>query len=115
MKKENQATTVDQLPTHFVFHHDAGHGWLEVTASTLSLLKLQDQVTGFSYQQNGKVYLEEDLDAIVFAKAYLLYTGKKEDDFVYFNSLVTGVYDGHSSFIRHYNRYEKPFTLSPIF
>lgn len=106
MKTKEQKTSMRQMPAQFVFHHDGGHGWLEVPASTVTLLNLQGKISGFSYQHNEKIYLEEDLDLFVFAKAYLLRVGRAPDDFRYFNSLLTEVYDGDYSPIRNYTHYE---------
>lgn len=50
----------------YVFHEDAGHGWLEVPRAELAELGVLGEVSQFSYQKGDKVYLEEDCDAAVF-------------------------------------------------
>lgn len=55
----------------YVFHMDAGHGWLAVKRAELISLGIIDKVSSYSYQSvSGKtVYLEEDCDAPLFYKA----------------------------------------------
>ena len=60
----------------FVFYSDSGHGWLEVDREDLIELSLEKEITGFSYQDGEKVYLEEDCDAPLFVKVYELKYGK---------------------------------------
>lgn len=47
----------------YIFHTDAGHGWLEVDKDELELFGIADKVSSYSYKQGNKVYLEEDCDA----------------------------------------------------
>ena len=49
---------------------DAGHGWLSVAKSDLKFLGIEKKISGFSYQNGSRAYLEEDCDAGVFVKAY---------------------------------------------
>ena len=42
---------------------DAGHSWYAVRRTTISCLGLLDKISGFSYQKDKMVYLEEDYDA----------------------------------------------------
>lgn len=51
------------------FISDPGHGWLKVKRSELVRLGIDQQITGYSYQRGGDVYLEEDYDAELFIKA----------------------------------------------
>ena len=51
------------------FHTDPGHGWLETKRQDLEALQIQDQISGYSYQVRGKVYLEEDCDAGIYLAA----------------------------------------------
>ena len=51
----------------FIFHTDAGHGWLEVPKTLAKALDIR--ISPFSYEDNEYYYLEEDLDAGVFTKA----------------------------------------------
>lgn len=53
------------------FHTDPGHGWLEVTASMAQqfLREKYRQISRYSYQLNGVLFLEEDCDAPLFFNA----------------------------------------------
>lgn len=51
------------------FHTDPGHGWLEVSRSDLAELGIAASVTPYSYQDAGRVYLEEDCDASLYLEA----------------------------------------------
>ena len=53
----------------YLFIHDPGHGWLVVPEAELKKLNIADKISGFSYRNAGKAYLEEDSDFGVFAKA----------------------------------------------
>lgn len=53
----------------YVFHEDAGHGWLEVTRKELIDLGILNKVSSCSYQHGLLVYLEEDCDAALFINA----------------------------------------------
>lgn len=55
-------------PKQYTFHYDAGHGWLEVPKEDVEELGIE--VSSASYSDGKNVYLEEDLDAQTFAKAY---------------------------------------------
>ena len=61
----------------YVFHEDAGHGWLQVPVSQLSILGIANKVTGYSYQNLDTAYLEEDLDYTIFTNAWEAKTGIK--------------------------------------
>lgn len=54
----------------FKFISDPGHGWIEVPRKLLVLLNISDKISGFSYQDAHKVYLEEDRDASFFLNAF---------------------------------------------
>jgi hypothetical protein len=45
------------------FYSDAGHGWVGVKRDLINKLGIADKISGYSYQKNDKVYLEEDCDA----------------------------------------------------
>lgn len=47
-------------------HIDPGHGWLEVPAAELETLGILPKVSGYSYQKDGMVYLEEDCDLSLY-------------------------------------------------
>ena len=50
-------------------HDDPGHGWLEVDRAELHKLGIADKISGYSYQHEDKVFLEEDCDITLFLKA----------------------------------------------
>lgn len=54
----------------FTFYTDSGHGWLEVPVQLCIELGLQGKISGYSYRNFDKLYLEEDCDASVFIEAY---------------------------------------------
>ena len=54
----------------FTFHHDGGHGYLEVSYDLLKYLGIDQHVSGYSYLRDKRVYLEEDMDASLFIYAY---------------------------------------------
>jgi hypothetical protein len=45
------------------FYSDPGHGWLSVSRKTLEKYIDPKLVSTYSYQRNGRVFLEEDRDA----------------------------------------------------
>jgi len=53
----------------YIFHTDAGHGWLAVKRAELKALNILDQISSFSYQRGETVYLEEDCDYSIFINA----------------------------------------------
>ena len=53
----------------YIFHTDAGHGWLEVHKDELKLFGIADKISNYSYKRGDKVYLEEDCDAGLFINA----------------------------------------------
>ena len=81
----------------FSFHHDGGHGWLQVPEQSLKNLGIEHYVSRHSYLKDEQVYLEEDQDASLFIAAYKAKHGKQPDWFDYFE-------DGQSK-IRDYDRY----------
>ena len=48
---------------------DPGHGWIRVPRAELDALGIASQVSKYSYQQGGWVYLEEDCDAGLWISA----------------------------------------------
>jgi hypothetical protein len=54
----------------FKFYSDAAHGWLAVKYQLLIDLGCAEEITSYSYQRGGTVYLEEDQDAGTFVRAY---------------------------------------------
>lgn len=57
------------MAKQYIFHTDPGHGWLAVKRSELQRLGIEDQISAYSYQRGGTVYLEEDSDAYKFIQA----------------------------------------------
>lgn len=58
----------------FTFHTDPGHGWLQVAVKDLAAFGLsEDDFTAYSPVSDGYIYLEEDMDAPKFARAYKLH------------------------------------------
>jgi hypothetical protein len=53
----------------FAFYSDAGHGWLEVPKALIKELGIAEEISGYSYERGLYVYLEEDCDFSVFARA----------------------------------------------
>jgi len=63
----------------YVYHHDPGHGWLEVCTAELIRLGIEGDITPYSYRGTGGLsvrygfddlsYLEEDCDMAVFCDA----------------------------------------------
>jgi hypothetical protein len=77
----------------FTFHYDAGHGWLEVSKDVLPTVGLTEgDFSSCSYKNANNLYLEEDMDAHTFVKAWEIKHGdikvKQRDN-------------GNSSFIRN--------------
>ena len=66
---KNQARIKELRRTPHTFHTDTGHGWLEVTHQDLIILDIMGSITGFSYRDGDKVYLEEDQDAGTYINA----------------------------------------------
>jgi len=48
---------------------DPGHGWIEVPRDEITALGIAYQVSKYSYQNGGWVYLEEDCDAGLWISA----------------------------------------------
>ncbi len=79
------------------FYEDARHGWLAVKRKELIELGIIDQISKYSYQKGGTVYLEEDRDLTIFIKAL----EKNDITYGYKNSYKD------TSPIRSYNYFEK--------
>jgi len=55
----------------FNFYFDAAHGWLAVPMSQAAAVGLTEgDFTAYSYRQGDMLYLEEDLDAMIFVRAW---------------------------------------------
>ena len=56
----------------FKFFSDPGHGWLRVDVASAQAVGLEpSNFSQFSYQWGHWLYLEEDMDASTFVKAYM--------------------------------------------
>ena len=84
------------------FHYDAEHEWLEVSnAQMMKIDILLNQISSFSYVDNGVYYLEGDCDAELFirtARDQGIDVQWKEKD------------DGERSFIQSL----KPIEIKPV-
>lgn len=85
----------------FNYHADSSHGWLAVKIDLIQELGIADKISQYSYIRGNTVYLEEDVDAVLFHKAYTAKHGQYETE--------TKYYDRRSP-IRSY----KPFTPDKI-
>jgi len=59
------------LTSEHTYLTDAGHGWLSVTLRELKILGIENDISDYSYQSGGEVYLEHDFDAPLFENAML--------------------------------------------
>ena len=50
-------------------YEDPKHAWGKVPKKKLEELGILDQITSFSYERNGYLYLEEDCDLPLFIEA----------------------------------------------
>jgi hypothetical protein len=57
------------MKRELLFTSDPGHGWLEVPRAELEKLGILKEITSFSYELGGEVFLEEDQDAGTYLKA----------------------------------------------
>jgi len=56
----------------FKFFSDPGHGWLRVDIQSAASVGLEpSSFSPYSYQRAHWLYLEEDVDASTFVKAYM--------------------------------------------
>lgn len=61
----------------FTLYYDAGHGWLAVTEAEAAQVGLvEGDFTHYSYKFGDTLYLEEDLDASVFIRAWEIERGE---------------------------------------
>ncbi len=50
-------------------YDDPAHGWLRVKKTELVALKIEEKITGYSYERGDYAYLEEDRDKHTFLDA----------------------------------------------
>lgn len=62
----------DPHTAQLVFYADPGHAWLAVPLNALEDLKIAEDISQYSYQSKSGdvVYLEEDMDAGTFIRAF---------------------------------------------
>ena len=76
----NQTNMIDQINatedrikmlknTNHNYWYDGGHGWIEVMKEDLIMLQIANKISGYSYQDENKAYLEEDCDAGIYFRA----------------------------------------------
>ena len=82
----------------FTFHHDNGHGWIECPMSVLKELDIDEWISGSSYINEGRVYLEEDMDGALFYEAYRVKKNKRP-------CLLDKFHQVPGCFIRNFNRF----------
>lgn len=75
---------------------DPGHAWLIVQVHQLTDLKIEHDISHYSYQHGKEVFLEEDSDAPKFIRA-MASNGIKV--------ITTDTYTDRPSHIRTYNSY----------
>jgi hypothetical protein len=67
--ERNQDRIKELRKTPHTFHSDPGHAWLEVRHQDLIILDIMGSISGYSYRDGAKVYLEEDQDAGIYTQA----------------------------------------------
>jgi hypothetical protein len=83
----------------YVFYGDPSHAWLKVPRKDLAELKIEKQITHYSFIYGDYVYLEEDLDAYTFLAAAAINA---------WDLKIVEKYTDKSSKIRSYRSYEVP-------
>jgi len=58
------------MPKKFLFYVDPGHGYLRVPLALLEELGITKLISNYSTKSVRYAFLEEDLDAVTFSKAY---------------------------------------------
>jgi len=53
----------------YKFFQDPGHGWVEVPIAELRRLKIDGDISPYSYRNGHMAYLEEDCDASAWIEA----------------------------------------------
>jgi hypothetical protein len=99
LKNEGKYMECKKIVFNIIFHYDCGHGWAEVPLEELSLLGISDKISGCSYKNMDKVYLEEDCDLSEYCKAL-----KMHFPGISFNWVEK--WDGDRSIIRSYMHYK---------
>ena len=84
---------------NYTFHSDPGHAWMQVTKQEIVDLGIAHNISTYSYEKCGMVYLEEDCDACKFMAAR-----SKEGNPVK-PTQITESHTGTQSIIRNYPKY----------
>lgn len=84
-----------------VFHTDSEYGWLQVPKALLERFGIEKKISGFSFQRDGFVYLEEDHDAPTFICAVFSSAVERQ---IFLNA-VPEKYTDEEAPIRSYDRY----------
>ena len=63
----------------YKFIQDAGHGWLQVPKEAVKGLGILPLVSNYSHEDATHFYLEEDMDATIFEKAFKMSFGVSPD------------------------------------
>ena len=90
-----------------LWHSDCGHAWLEVDKDILKKLGISNKISRFSYENNGKAFLEEDCDAHIFFEYYFGQSEwfKNEQYLKIAQNIDEKNYSGEAP-IRNYNEYK---------
>lgn len=70
----------------FTYLEDPGHGYLIVTLEELEFFGLEEEISPFSFMSSSFIYLEEDLDAVLFVNKFKNRYGYFEYDTKHENS-----------------------------
>jgi len=89
----------------FEFYSDPSHGWLKVPKQLLHILGIAHNISHYSYDKNGYVYLEEDRDMSIFVGAF-------EECFKIRPSVKDRRQSNKQSCIRNYERYDAHFEMT---
>ena len=91
----------------YTFHEDPGHGWLEVPIKEIRDLDIADQISSYSYLNNGHVYLKEDCDLTKYLFAKFPGDGYHFETLKFFSESVTTKHYNHSCVIRQMDRFRE--------
>jgi hypothetical protein len=58
-----------EISTHLTFIIDPGHGWLRVPLADIAALRIEEDISPYSFIDGRYAYLEEDCDYTVFINA----------------------------------------------
>lgn len=97
MLKSRRFALVIGNEIHLRKYDDPSHGWIAVPRQWLAALGIAGDISGYSYQRGGTVYLEEDQDATTFDRV-----AKSKG----YNIFVDVRHTNVSSRIRSCDRYE---------